>query len=278
MSKYKIKIGIIGGTGLADPKLLEDQKEVHVDTPFGKPSDALIEGKIKGVDCVFLARHGRKHTIMPSAVNYRANIWALREAGCTHILASTASGSLKEELHPGDIVVLDSFIDRTQGRKQTFYDDTSKLAVGICHLPMNPAYCPVTREVVLKAAQDLKIQCHPTGTSLCIEGPRFSSLAESKLFRTWGADSINMTTVPEVVLAKEAGLCYVAIALITDYDCWKETGETVCVEDVMKTFKKNIEKVVDLISHSVTLIAQHQWDNTIDGLRETVKNSIMLPH
>ncbi|XP_030643921.1 S-methyl-5'-thioadenosine phosphorylase isoform X2 [Chanos chanos] len=221
----QIKIGIIGGSGLDDPDILEGRTERYVDTPFGKPSDALIVGKIKNVECVLLARHGRQHTIMPSNVNYQANIWALKEEGCTHILVTTACGSLKEEIQPGDIVIIDQFIDRTTKRAQTFYDGRPTSPPGVCHIPMAEPFCTRTREVLLEVARALGVRCHPRGTMLTIEGPRFSSRAESLMFRQWGADVINMTTVPEVVLAKEAGLCYASIAMATDYDCWKEHEE-----------------------------------------------------
>ncbi|XP_054356575.1 S-methyl-5'-thioadenosine phosphorylase isoform X5 [Pongo pygmaeus] len=220
-----VKIGIIGGTGLDDPEILEGRTEKYVDTPFGKPSDALILGKIKNVDCVLLARHGRQHTIMPSKVNYQANIWALKEEGCTHVIVTTACGSLREEIQPGDIVIVDQFIDRTTMRPQSFYDGSHSCARGVCHIPMAEPFCPKTREVLIETAKKLGLRCHSKGTMVTIEGPRFSSRAESFMFRTWGADVINMTTVPEVVLAKEAGICYASIAMATDYDCWKEHEE-----------------------------------------------------
>ncbi|XP_077004149.1 S-methyl-5'-thioadenosine phosphorylase isoform X2 [Tamandua tetradactyla] len=220
-----VKIGIIGGTGLDDPEILEGRTEKYVDTPFGKPSDALILGKIKNVDCVLLARHGRQHTIVPSNVNYQANIWALKEEGCSHVIVTTACGSLRDEIQPGDIVLIDQFIDRTTTRPQTFYDGSHSCARGVCHIPMAEPFCPKTREVLIETAKKLGLRCHSKGTMVTIEGPRFSSRAESFMFRTWGADVINMTTVPEVVLAKEAGICYASIAMATDYDCWKEHEE-----------------------------------------------------
>ncbi|NXW09497.1 MTAP phosphorylase, partial [Fregetta grallaria] len=205
------KIGIIGGTGLDDPDILEGRTEKYVDTPYGKPSDALILGKIKNVDCVLLARHGRHHTIMPSNVNYRANIWALKEENCSHVLVTTACGSLREEIQPGDLVIIDQFIDRTTKRHCTLYDGQHSTLSG----------------VLIETAKKLGLQCHSKGTVITIEGPRFSSRAESLMFRSWGADVINMTTVPEVILAKEAGMSYASIAMATDYDCWKEHEEAV---------------------------------------------------
>uniref|UniRef100_A0A3B4DPD2 Purine nucleoside phosphorylase n=1 Tax=Pygocentrus nattereri TaxID=42514 RepID=A0A3B4DPD2_PYGNA len=221
----KLMIGIVGGSGLDDPDILECRTERFVDTPFGKPSDALIMGKIKNVDCVLLARHGRQHTIMPSNVNYRANIWALKQQGCTHVIVTTACGSLREDIQPGDIVLLDQFIDRSTKREQTFYDGSPSSLQGVCHIPMAEPFCSRTREVLIDVVKGLGIRYHPRGTMLTIEGPRFSSRAESLMFRQWGADVINMTTVPEVILAKEVGLCYASIAMATDYDCWKEHEE-----------------------------------------------------
>jgi 5'-methylthioadenosine phosphorylase len=180
--------------------------------------DALIIGKISGVDCVLLARHGRKHDVSPTNINYRANIWALKEAGCTHILASTACGSLKEEIKPGNLVILDSFIDCTTKRELTFFDGkTPGCPPGICHIPMDSAYDEETRKALIETAKELGIVCHPSGTSVCIEGPRFSTRAESNVYRSWGAATVNMTTVPEAQLAKEAGLLYASVAMATDY-------------------------------------------------------------
>lgn len=274
----KVKIGIIGGSGLDNPDILKNRTEKTVTTIFGSPSDALIEGEIEGVPCVLLARHGRKHTIMPGNVNYRANVWALKEAGCTHLVVSTATGSLQEHISRGDFVILDSFIDRTQGRKQTFYDGQPNSPVGVCHIQMEPAFCPRTRQIIIEAAKELGLRFHEKGTVVAIEGPRFSSKAESLMFRQWGGHVINMTTVPEVVLAKEAGLCYAAIALATDYDCWKTTGEKVCVGDVMATFQKSVPKVIDLITKVVPRINAQNWDTTINELKETSESSVMLPH
>ncbi|XP_044737288.1 S-methyl-5'-thioadenosine phosphorylase-like isoform X2 [Chrysoperla carnea] len=272
------KIGIIGGTGLNNPDIFETCEEIQVKTPYGEPSAPLIQGKIKGVDCVLLPRHGRGHTIMPGKINYRANISALKQVGCTHVLVSTASGSLREEIKPGDIVILDNFIDRTQGRAQTLYDGAETSPNGLCHIPMEPAFCPKTRDVLIETAKELNMPFHPTGTCVTIEGPRFSSKAESLMFQQWGGEIVNMTTVPEVVLAKEAGLCYAAVALATDYDCWRSTGEKVSVENVLIMFKKNIQKVCDVIIQSIPKIAELDWTDTIVDLQKTVSLSVMLPH
>ncbi|XP_044264538.1 S-methyl-5'-thioadenosine phosphorylase [Tribolium madens] len=272
----KIKIGIIGGSGLDNPDILKNASTKSVDTPYGKPSDVITLGQIEGVDCVLLARHGRNHGIMPGNVNYRANIWALKNEGCTHVIAATATGSLQEHIKPGDLVILNNFIDRTQGRKQTFYDGEKNHPLGICHLPMEPAFCERTRQLIIQTAEQLNFSVHKTGTVVTIEGPRFSSKAESKMFRQWGGDIINMTSVPEIVLAKEAGLCYALVALVTDYDCWKDNkDEHVTVVDVLATFKKNVTKVTKVIMGVVPAIAKEDWSKTIDELQELVQNSIM---
>ncbi|XP_059407775.1 S-methyl-5'-thioadenosine phosphorylase-like [Carassius carassius] len=276
-SNGHVKIGIIGGSGLDDPDILEGRTERYVVTPFGKPSDALILGKIKNVDCVLLARHGRQHTIMPSNVNYQANIWALKEAGCTHLLVTTACGSLREDIQPGDIVLIDQFIDRTAKRVQTFYDGQPSSPAGVCHIPMADPFCSRTREVLLEVAQGLGVKCHPRGTMVTIEGPRFSSRAESLMFRQWGADVINMTTVPEVVLAKEAGLCYASIAMATDYDCWKEHEEAVCVDNVLKTMKENANKASSILLTAIPQICQMDWESTINAHKLMAQSSVMLP-
>ncbi|XP_026880176.2 S-methyl-5'-thioadenosine phosphorylase [Electrophorus electricus] len=273
----QIKIGIIGGSGLDDPDILQDRTERSVDTPYGKPSDVLIFGKINNVSCVLLARHGRQHTIMPSNVNYRANIWALKHEGCTHVLVTTACGSLREDIQPGDIVLLDQFIDRTTKRAQTFYDGSYSDAPGVCHIPMAEPFCTRTREVLSEVASNLGLRCHPQGVMLTIEGPRFSSRAESLMFRQWGADVINMTTVPEVVLAKEVGLCYAAIGMATDYDCWKEHEESVCVDNVLKTMKENASKAKNILLTAIPLLSQMSWEKTIAEHGAMARCAVMLP-
>ena len=177
------------------------------------------------IGCILMHRHGRKHNLSPTAVNYRANIYALKEEGCTHLIATTACGSLQEHIHPGEVVLIDQFIDRTTKRSPTLFDGTPGAPLGICHMQMGEPFCNHTRSVIARAAESLNIKCHTEGTVVTIEGPRFSSKAESILYRSWGCDVVNMTTIPEVTLAKEAGLCYASIALPTDYDSWR--GEPV---------------------------------------------------
>lgn len=186
--------------------------------------------------------------------------------------------SLKEEIPPGQLVIVDNFIDRTTKRAQTFYDGNEQSLIGVMHIPMEPAFCNRTRKILIDAAKELGIHVVEGGTVVTIEGPRFSSKAESNLFRAWGADLVNMTLVPEVVLAKEAGLCYAAIAMATDYDCWRDHGKKVSVPEVIATFQKNVEKVTRLVLAAVPLIAKQDWTDTINELRETVNQSNMMPH
>lgn len=273
----KVKIGIIGGSGMDDPDILENRQEKRVSTPYGEPSDVLVLGKIAGVECVLLARHGRKHDVMPSDINYRANIYALKEEGCTHVVVTTACGSLREEFKPGDLVFPDQFIDRTSKRLSTFYDGKKGSPVGICHIPMHEPYCPHTRKILLEVAGELNLNHHGSGTNVVVEGPRFSSKAESKMFQLWGGDIINMTAVPEVVLANEAGLCYAAIAMVTDYDCWRDDHDPVSVESVLATFKVNVTNAKKLLLAAIPRIASEEWAEITEERQAAVKNNIMMP-
>lgn len=268
----KVKIGIIGGSGLNKPGILEGGTERVVQTPFGPPSDVLIEGQISGVDCVLLARHGREHTINPSNINYRANIWALKDAGCTHVIVSSATGSLQEDIKPGDLVIVDSFIDRTFKRENTFYDGSSMSPFkDVVHMPMEPAFCSKTRSLLLKTANDLGLPVHEGGSVVTIEGPRFSSKAESNLFRLQGASLVNMTLVPEVCLAREAGLLYAAVAMATDYDCWR--CSVVNVVEVLKNLRANAKKVEKLFLAVIPKIAEQNWDNELKCMKDMLKYS-----
>jgi 5'-methylthioadenosine phosphorylase len=240
-----VKIGIIGGSGLDNPDILEDVNDITVDTPYGKPSSTLKVGKIKGIDVVLIARHGREHTIPPSQVNFRANIHALKEAGCTHILATTACGSLREEIDRGHLVILDQFIDFTRHRAVTFHEKFE--AHKPTHCPMAEPFDKDLRELMIQTCKDLKLFCHEKGTVITIEGPRFSTKAESKMFRIWGADVINMSIAPECALANEIGIPYAAVAMSTDYDCWKEDEEPVTWEAVLEIFKQNASNVTNLL-------------------------------
>ncbi len=240
------EIGIIGGTGLYDPKLLKNVEEITVDTPYGAPSDAITIGQLSGRLVAFLPRHAKKHTIRPTDINARANIFALKKLGVRRVLAPSTVGSLKESYKPGDIVFVDQFIDRTTRREQSFYTIAEKK---VCHISVAEPMCPEIRKTLIAVARDMNINAHSTGTYVCIEGPRFSTKAESRMFRTWGADIVGMTLVPECVLAREAEICYASISTVTDYDVWKD--HPVCVDDVMATMRANIENVKKIIAETV---------------------------
>ncbi|MDA8104496.1 MAG: S-methyl-5'-thioadenosine phosphorylase [Nitrospiraceae bacterium] len=250
----KIKIAIIGGSGLDDPRLMKRKKEKKVKTPYGSPSSALTIGKIQGVDTVILARHGKDHSIYPTGVNYRANIHALKEEGCTHILATTAVGSLREKIRPGDLVFVDQFIDFTRHRPLTFHEKK------VVHTPMAEPFCRYLRSILAGSAKQLKLRHHTRGTVVTIEGPRFSTKAESHMFRKLGADVINMSTVPEVALAREAGICYQTIAMSTDYDCWKEGEEPVTWDMILTIMKKNSDNVKKLIMGAIAKIDRFECE------------------
>lgn len=250
----KIKIAIIGGSGLDDPRLMKQKKEKKVRTPYGSPSSALTIGKIQGVDTVILARHGKDHSIYPTGVNYRANIHALKKEGCTHILATTAVGSLREKIRPGDLVFVDQFIDFTRHRPLTFHEKK------VVHTPMAEPFCRYLRSILAGSAKQLKLGHHTRGTVVTIEGPRFSTKAESHMFRKLGADVINMSTVPEVALAREAGICYQTIAMSTDYDCWKEGEEPVTWDMILTIMKKNADNVKKLIMAAIAKIDRFECE------------------
>jgi len=242
------KIGIIGGSGFDDPKLISNPVEKEVKNRYGQPSSKLTCGKINGVDVVILARHGKDHSIMPTKVNFLANIFALKEERCTHILAVTAVGSLREQIKPGNLVFPDQFIDFTKHRILTFFTDK------VVHTPMSNPFDKHLSEVLCKTCDELNFEYNNKVTVITIEGPRFSTKAESHMFRSWGADIINMTTCPEVILANELGIPYQAIGMATDYDCWKDNELPVTFDIVMQRMKENSEKVKKLLTKAITRI------------------------
>jgi 5'-methylthioadenosine phosphorylase len=239
-------IGIIGGSGLEDPAILKASRDVEMDTPWGKPSSPLREGTIEGRRVCLLSRHGRDHAIPPTQVNNRANISALKQAGCTHGVTTTAVGSLREEIRRGDLAVLDQFIDFTRRRAVSFFEHFEPGALK--HTPMADPFSAELRAAIIATCRDLGIPVHERATVVTIEGPRFSTRAESRMFRSWGADVINMSIAPECILANEIGLPYAAIAMSTDYDCWKEDEEPVTWEAVLETFDRNAEKVTRILA------------------------------
>ena len=243
------KIGIIGGSGLDNPNIFKDAKDEVVSTIYGSPSSPLKCGTIYGVDVIMIARHGREHTITPSNVNYRANIMALKNAGCTHILATTAVGSLREEIGRGDLVIIDQFIDFTKQRKMTLFDKFE--ASNAKHTPMATPFDENLRKILIAEAQNAGFRFHKKGTVITIEGPRFSTRAESSMFRSWGADIINMSVATEAVLANEAEIPYAAIAMSTDYDCWKTDEEPVSWDAICEIFAQNVDKVTNLLKAAI---------------------------
>ncbi len=242
----KIKIGIIGGSGLYDMPGLTERKEVAIETPFGKPSDNLIIGTLSGARVAFLARHGRGHRLMPSELNFRANICAFKLLGVERILSVSAVGSLKEEIEPLDIVLPDQFFDRTLGRASSFFGSGM-----VAHISFGDPVCPDLLEQVHKASGRAGIKTKKGGSYLCMEGPAFSTKAESRLYRGWGMDIIGMTNLQEAKLAREAEICYVTIALVTDYDCWHETHETVSADMIIGNLQKNVQAAQAIIAQTV---------------------------
>jgi len=247
----KVKIGIIGGSGLDDPQILQDVKQLETNTPYGNPSSPLAVGQINGKDVVIIARHGKKHQLSPAQVNNRGNIYALKQQGVTHIIGTTACGSLKGEIGRGDLVIIDQFIDFTRLRKNTFYESFEN---GIEHVVMAKPFDEKLRISLLETACELGVKVHDKGTVITIEGPRFSTKAESNMFRMWGADVINMSTAPEVILANEVKIPYATVAMSTDYDCWKDDEEPVLWQEILEVFNKNADNVKNLLINVVSKI------------------------
>lgn len=231
----RVTVGVIGGSGLYDIEGLTSARSIRVRTPFGAPSDAIIVGSLEGIRVAFLSRHGRGHLLNPSRINYRANIFALKSLGVSHVISVSAVGSMKESIHPGDVVMPDQFIDLTKRRVSTFFDNGV-----VAHVAFGEPICVELGQVLLSAGEKAGANVHRNGTYLCMEGPQFSTKAESRLYRQWGVDVIGMTNMPEAKLAREAELCYATLALVTDYDCWHETAEAVTVEAVLGTLHRNV--------------------------------------
>ncbi|MBI4297134.1 MAG: S-methyl-5'-thioadenosine phosphorylase [Chloroflexi bacterium] len=231
----KVRIGVIGGTGLYQMEGLTQLRELHVETPFGKPSDAITLGNLEGIPVAFLPRHGRGHRFSPTHIPARANIYALKSLGVEHIISVSAVGSLKEEIVPLDIVIPDQLIDRTRSRSNTFFDQGM-----VAHVAFAQPFCPALSDILFQQAQGLGVPVHRGGTYVVMEGPQFSTKAESHLYRSWGASVIGMTALPEAKLAREAEICYATLACATDYDCWHEAEASVSVEMVLANLQKNV--------------------------------------
>src|ERR687887_2151728 len=241
-------IGIIGGTGIYDPGLFSAKHEIKIHTPYGEASDLVTIGEYLGVKAAFIPRHGKEHRIPPHRINNRANIWALKQLGVKRIIAPSAVGSLKEAFKPGDIAIPDQFIDFTKRRQYTFYDGGQ-----VCHVSVADPFCPELRDIAIDKIKKLKYSLHSNATYICIEGPRFSTRAESKFFRdVMKADIIGMTLVPEVNLAREAEICYMSIATVTDYDVWAD--KPVTSAEIIEMLAKNVEKTKKLIADLVPTI------------------------
>ena len=255
-----VEIGIFGGTGIYDSGILKNSKEITVDTPYGKTSDSITVGEFNGRNVAFMPRHGKKHTIPPHLINFRANIWAFKELGVKRIIAPSAVGSLKEEFEPGHFALPSQFIDFTKSRKGTFSEDGK-----VIHISVADPFCPELQNVILNITKKEKIQMHENCTYVCIEGPRFSTKSESKFFRTTGADIIGMTLVPECQLAREVQICYVSISTVTDYDVWAE--KPVTAKEVMETLAKNVEttkKILTLVIDQIPEIKSCSCEKALE--------------
>ena len=246
------RIAIIGGSGLEDPDILQNAESVDVETPYGKPSSNFICGNIGKVKVALLSRHGRDHTIPPSQINNRANIFAIKQLDCSHILATTACGSLQAHIGRGDFVIPDQFIDFTRHRKISFFEEFQPN--DLKHTPMADPFDKYLREKLIEAGVELGLTLHKNGTVITIEGPRFSTRAESRMFQSWGADVINMSTAPECILANELGIPYAAVAMTTDYDCWKEDEAPVSWDEILKVFGQNVQYVINLLTKTIPII------------------------
>ena len=257
----KAEIAIIGGTGIYNTEIISNKQTLDFETPYGKTADTLTIGEFSSKKIAFLPRHGKKHSVPPHKINFRANIWALKEIGVKRIIAPCAVGSLRENMEPGHIAIPDQFIDRTKDRESTFYDKGT-----VAHISTADPFCPELRDLAISTGKKLDYDIHKNATQVCIEGPRFSTRAESNMFRNWGADTINMTIFPECVLARESQICYVAIATITDYDVWAETA--VSHHEVLKTLEKNVEKTSNIIQNIIPQINDNRnclCANALDG-------------
>ncbi len=267
----KAQIGIIGGSGLGNLPGMENIEKVNIDTPYGKPSAPIIIGDIQGKTIAFLPRHGNGHTILPTEINVRANIWALKLLGVKKLISVSAVGSMKEEIPPRDVVIPDQIFDRTKSRVNTLFGRGI-----VVHIPFAEPFCPKMRRLAGDVCDELNIKHHKKGTYVCIEGPQFSTKAESRIYRQLGVDIIGMTAIPEAKLAREAEMCYVTIALSTDYDVWKE-GEEVSVEKVLENMRVNIisaKKIVSAMVEKIDVNEDCSCHHTLSGSVQTSSEKI----
>ncbi len=259
------KIGVIGGSGLYQMEGLTDVRETRVDTPFGAPSDAFIEGRLEGRDVVFLPRHGRGHRLMPTEINFRANIYGMKKLGVEWIISVTAVGSLREDIEPLHVVIPDQFFDRTRVRPSTFFGEGL-----VAHVSFADPVCAALSDILYAAAREAGVAVHKGGTYLCMEGPQFSTRAESRVYRSWGMDIIGMTNLQEAKLAREAEISYATLALVTDYDCWHESEEDVDVEAIIQNLLKNVETAKQIIRLAVPRIPKKNTTPCVSALATAV--------
>ena len=261
MTEEKAEIGIFGGTGIYDSGVLQNSKEITIDTPYGKTSDSITIGEFNGRKIAFMPRHGKKHTIPPHMINYRANIWAFKELGVKRIVAPSAVGSLKENFQPGNFALPTQFLDFTKSRETSFSENGR-----VIHISVAEPFCPELQKAIINSAENQDVILHKNCTYVCIEGPRFSTKAESKFFKSTGADIIGMTLVPECQLAREAQICYVSVSTVTDYDVWAE--KPVTAKEVLETLSKNVEKTKELLKVLIDNIPETKSCNCEKALSE----------
>jgi len=258
-------LGVIGGSGLYEMEGLEKVREIRLSTPFGKPSDAYVKGTLHGADLIFLPRHGKGHRLLPTEVNFRANIFGMKKLGVEQILSISAVGSLREEIAPGHVVIPDQFIDRTTQRAGTFFGKGI-----VAHVSLADPFCPTLRQILAGGAQAEQAQVHPKGAYLCMEGPQFSTRAESHLYRSWGADVIGMTNLQEAKLAREAEICFATLALATDYDCWNESAGNVEIEQVLAVLRANVALAQRLIRRAVEQLPDQRSCGCATSLKDAI--------
>jgi 5'-methylthioadenosine phosphorylase len=264
-TEHKARIGIIGGSGLYEIDGLYDIHEVDLETPFGKPSDSIVLGTLENTKVAFLPRHGKGHRINPTQLPVRANIYALKTLGVECILSVSAVGSLKEELKPLDLVVPDQLIDRTRQRASTFFDDSL-----VAHIAFSDPFCPVLASTLYDTTVEQGATAHRGGTYVVMEGPAFSTRAECSMYRSWGADIIGMTALPEAKLAREAEICYATLACVTDYDCWRQATEVVTVEMVVANLMKNVSTSKDVLRRFISKVPADRSCSCTSALKDSI--------
>jgi 5'-methylthioadenosine phosphorylase len=258
-------VGVIGGSGLYQMAGLEKIREVRVSTPFGPPSDTYVRGNLNGTEVIFLPRHGRGHTLLPTEINFRANIFGMKKLGVERIISVSAVGSLQERIAPGDMVIPDQFIDRTTLRSSTFFGRGI-----VAHVSLADPVCPALCETISRASREDGARVHDKGTYLCMEGPQFSTRAESCLYRAWGADVIGMTNLQEAKLAREAEICFVTLALATDYDCWNEAAGNVAIEHVLAILRQNVDLAQRIIRRVIGRLPEERACACATALKDAI--------